>query len=441
MRRFAKILLVLVGVLVLALIGGYWYARPLLLTGTGYAAHNACAVTWVAERTDAQRDLPPNALVPHLATRFDDSGGSATSTVRGLLAAQTAWFTPGYGCTVATERPSLRDASAIAAPNALLAAPARPDRTLDAAVARAFGDHLAPAQKKGLGTRGIVVVRDGVVVAERYAPGFTDRTPQLGWSMAKSVTNLVVGRLVQQGKVSVDDAGLRPEWTDGRREITIDNLMRMTSGLAWDEAYQLGSPITRMLYTEPDMASFVASQPSAHPVGAVQQYSSGSTTLLCSVLAVRAGAGADLMRREIFEPLGLTSAVMEPDAAGTPVCSSYLWATPREWAAIGQFAVDDGVHDGRRLLPQGWLAASTRVESVANVEDPNYAAGWWANKRPDGTLIHPPLPADAYWAQGHDGQFMYVVPSQRLVVVRLGFSPGAADSQLGLVELVAHALR
>lgn len=165
--------------------------------------------------------------------------------------------------------------------------------------------------------------------------------------MSKSVTNLLTGMLVRQGEVSLDDDRLRPEWDDERADISIDHLLRMTSGLAWDETYDLGTPITQMLYAEPDMGDYVASQPAAHEPGTYQQYSSGSTTLLCAILNEKTGTGADLPRRELFAPLGLSSAVLEPDAAGTPVCSSYMWATPRDWAAVGQLALQEG-RVGRR---------------------------------------------------------------------------------------------
>lgn len=414
---------------VAAATGGYWYARPLLLTGTGYAAHNACAVTNVAGRDDPDADLPPNPLVPYLRTRTD--GAATRASVLGVLAARKAWYTEGFGCTVAAAAPSLGPATPVDParnPFTAAAAPA-PSAAVTAALAAAFGDDLPAGPRAALGTRAVVVVHDGRIVAERYADGFDATTPQLGWSMAKSVTNLLTGRLVLQGKVSLTDAGLRPQWTDGRRDITVEHLLRMTSGLEWDETYALGTPITRMLYLEPDMAGYVAAQPLSHRPGTVRQYSSGSTNLLCSVLVERGGAAADLPRRELFAPLGLGSAVWEPDAAGTPVCSSYLWATPRDWAAIGRFALDDGVQDGVRLLPEGWMAASTRVDGVPPGEDAGYGAGWWVNREADGSLVDPLLPADAYWASGHDGQRMVVVPSADLVVVRLGFTPGEDDDR------------
>lgn len=439
-------LLGLAGLLVVALVAGYWWQRPLLMTGTGYAAHNACALEFVAGRDDPATDLPPNPLVPYLrseSARGEDAGsGTVDTTILGVLSGQRAVATPGFGCAVGHGRPELPvPVTVTAATNPLTTAPtpADPGPEIAAALDAAFGDDLDLAARQALGTRAVLVLHDGDLVAERYADGFDASTPQLGWSMAKSVANLLTGRLVAQGLVSLDDAGLRPGWDadDPRSAITIEDLLRMRSGLAWDETYALGTAITSMLYLEPDMAGFVAEQPLAHDVGTYQQYSSGSTNLLCWVLTERAGGDANLPRTQLFAPMGLSSAVLEADASGLPVCSSYLWATARDWATIGQFALADGVWGGQELLPSGWMTQSTTDVPVNAGEEVGYAAGWWVNDLADGSLRYPDLPRDAYWASGHDGQRLYVVPSADLVVVRLGFSPGVAAQDLRANDLVA----
>ncbi len=434
----SRILLLVLVVVLVALVGGYLYAKPLLFTGSGYAAHNACAVTFVAGRSDPAGDLPPNPLVAYLRTDVQPGQNRADSSVLGGLARQRAWHVPGYGCVVAEQAPVFAKTRPAVDPaaNPFAEAPApSPSAEVAAAVATAFGDDLPAEEKQQLGTRAVLVAQGGRLVAERYAPGFNAGTRQLGWSMAKSVTNLLVGRLVNQGKISVTDDRLRPEWSDDRAKITVDDLMRMTSGLEWDETYDLGTPITSMLYLEPDMAGFAASLPLAHPPGTHQQYSSGSTNLLCDVLQDRADAGPELPYEPLLAPLGLSSAIWEPDATGLPVCSSYLWATPRDWAAIGQFALQDGAWQGEQLLPAGWMAESTTARSN-DTDVPGYGAGWYANRLPDGSLADPDLPADTYHASGHDGQMIYVVPSADLVVVRLGFTPNAPDGGNRVAGLV-----
>jgi CubicO group peptidase (beta-lactamase class C family) len=171
----------------------------------------------------------------------------------------------------------------------------------------------------------------------------------------------------------------------------------------------------------------------------VQQYSSGNTNLLCSVLVERTGLGADLPRQLLLGPLGLTSAVFEPDAAGTPVCSSYLWATPRDWAAIGQFALQNGEWNGEQLLPVDWMARTLTVEDVEETDDPGNGMSWRTNAMLDGELRWPGLPEDTYYASGHDGQKLLVVPSEDLVVVRLGFTPDA-DADASIVAFVEEAI-
>ena len=433
-----RVLRALPVVVILLLVGGYWYQRPLLFTGTGYTAHNACAVERISERTDPENDLPPNPLVPWLRTSNNDDGSTKASLIGGR-AAQQAYYTEGFGCTLADDPLELPVATAVspsANPFATSSTPAMaPD--VESAVSKAFGDDLAPSDRAELGTRAIVVVRNGELIAERYGDGFDRETPQLGWSMTKSATNLLVGRLVHDGVISLDDDRLRTEWTDNRADITLEQLLRMTSGLSWDETYDLGTPITRMLYIEPDMGGYVAAQDLAHDPGMYQQYSSGSTTLLCDILLDATGSDANLPRRELFAPLGLSSAILEPDAAGTPVCSSYMWATPRDWAALGQFALQDGNWAGEQLLPEDWMALSTSAVDV-ETEDEGYGAGWWLTRLPDGTVVYDELPADSYFAKGHDGQWIVVVPSADLVVVRLGFTPSLDDE--GVIDLVATLL-
>lgn len=426
-------------VLAIAVTGVYLWQGPILLTGTGYAAHNACAVERVADRDDPASDLPDNPLVPYLEVGSD--GDVTTASILGVGTPQQARYLDGYGCTLASgdlELPAPTAVSSAGNPFADAATSAS-DPELEAAIDRAFGSELSVDAAAALGTRGVVIVKDGELVAERYADGFDAATPQLGWSMSKSVTSLMTGMLVQQGEVSLDDAGLRPEWSDARADITIENLLRMDAGLAWDETYDLGTPITRMLYLEADMGDYVASLPAEAEPGTVQEYSSGSTTLLCDVLAERTGLGADLPRQTIFSALGLSSAVFEPDASGTPVCSSYMWATPRDWAAVGQFALQGGEWNGAQLLPADWMRQSLEVEEYAATGDPGYGMGWRVNEYADGSLRWPELPADTFYASGHDGQKVIVVPSENVVVVRTGFTP-VYDEGAIVTALVADAI-
>ncbi|RBA33879.1 serine hydrolase [Dietzia maris] len=440
-RRKALIAVIaVVALLVAAVVAvGVWY-RPMLLTGTGYAAHNACALHYLVGREDYDTDLPPNPLVPVMRTSVDEEAGTATASVLGVGFRQTARVSE-HGCALGdraagsqfSEPPpplrgdgpqGIRLAEATDAPDEVSSA-------LDEAAAQE-------------GTRGLVVVHRGEILGERYADGFGPDTRQLGWSMAKSVASTLVGRAqVEFPDADLDPAttGLRPEWTDGRSQISLDHLLRMTSGLDWDEEYDLGTSFTRMLFLEPDMAAFAASQPAAHAPGEFRQYSSGTSNIVCDLLHERTGLGPEMAEELLFRPLGMRSAVLEADASGGSVCSSYLWASPRDWARFGQFVLDDGEVDGQRLLPAGWMDYATTGVPAGGEPEP-YGAQWWLNTAGDGTpLRFADLPTDAFWASGHDGQYVVVVPSADLVVVRTGFSPGSTLDAVGVDRLVGEVVR
>ncbi len=296
---------------------------------------------------------------------------------------------------------------------------------MDEVVAGAFSE---PNPRRRRRTYGVLVVQDGVIVAERYACGITQATPMPGWSMAKSVLNALVGILVADGRLRLDQRELVPEWrgADPRSAISLEDLLRMRSGLRFSEAY--GNPwsdVIRMLYRSHDTAAFAASRPLASPPGAVWEYTSGTSNILSRI--VRSTVGDEAYhawpRRVLFDRLGMDSAVLEPDGAGTFICSSYMLATARDWARFGQLFAQDGRHAGQELLPAEWIRFST----TPTPQSPHgrYGAHWWLRLNEDiggGTVDATRLPADAFFAVGHEGQTLSIVPSKRLVVVRLGAS-------------------
>lgn len=282
----------------------------------------------------------------------------------------------------------------------------------------------------GPGMRGIAVVHRGKLIAQQYAPGFTQDTPLLGWSMTKSVTAAIVGILVKDGKLKLDQTGWWPTANppDGREKISIADLMAMSSGLRFNEGYGGVSDVTRMLLLEPDMAAYVSGQPLEHPIGKVWNYSSGTTVFLSSIWQKAAGAESlSLPQRRLFAPLGMRSALIEADARGNLVGSSYMYATAQDWARFGQFLLQDGVWQGQRLLPEGFVAMMAKVAPASKGA---YGQGqvWRWGPRGDSPKDKSPdtafnLPADTFWMLGYDGQSVAIVPSKQLVVVRLGLTP------------------
>ena len=294
-------------------------------------------------------------------------------------------------------------------------------------------------------TRAVVVMHQGKIVAERYAPGFDQDMPLPGWSMAKGVVNALVGILVGQGKLDLDAPVPVPEWQmngDPRREITLDQLMRMKSGLEFSEkASNPFSDVTRMLFTTPDAAAYAANKPLVAKPGTRWNYASGTTNLVSRI--IRHTLGEDDYRqfpyRALFGPLGMRSTQFESDASGTFVGSSFLYAKARDWAKFGLLYCQDGVWLGERILPEGWVYYSTTPVAT----DRQYGAHFWLNiQQKNSTMdLDRPLPADAFHAMGYEGQCVSIVPSQQLVVVRLGLTrKSSAWRQDRFLNLIIDAL-
>jgi CubicO group peptidase (beta-lactamase class C family) len=293
-------------------------------------------------------------------------------------------------------------------------------------------DILTDAQLTGPGMRAVVVVHGGRIVGERYGDGISEKTPLLGWSMTKTVNAALIGTVIRAGKLALADKELFVPWkADGRAAISLADLMAMSSGLQFNEDYGDVADVTRMLFLEPDMAGFTEAKPLAGEVGKVFNYSSGTAVLL-SRLWQNAIGDTDQAREQalawprlaLFDPLGMQSAVLETDEHGTFVGSSYLYATARDWARFGQFLLQDGVWNGAQILPAGFVSWM-REKAPANG---SYGRGQlWLEGPGDegrpGAGDTEGLPSDTFWLEGHDGQTVAVVPSKRLVVVRMGLTP------------------
>lgn len=442
MRRARRLLGILAGLIVLVVVGIYAYAvlvpPTLLRVGAGYSAKIVCSSSALSGRDPAEVlaidvQAPGNPLLKAFTLR--SAAGQVQSAFLRFIAPTGAVARPGLGCAVAPDGDLARAAgqSAPPAPGPSASTSLWPDGEgvdLDghADLAAILGD----AALAGPGMRAIVVVRDGRIVAERYGAGFDARMPLLGWSMTKTVTAALVGTVIGAGKLRLDQDHLLPEWAgDGRAQITVAQLMSMTSGLRFNEDYGDVSDVTRMLYLEPDMAAFAAGQPLVAEPGTRFSYSSGTAVILSRIWQDALGEPATALawpRQALFGPLGMDSAVLETDEAGTFVGGSYLYATARDWARFGQFLLQDGAWNGRQILPRAFVG----LMHTPSAADPVYGQGmlWMAGPAPvmtAGDDLAYGLPADSYWLEGHDGQTVTVVPSAGLVVVRMGLTPAALD--------------
>lgn len=292
-----------------------------------------------------------------------------------------------------------------------------------------------------------MVVYKGRIVGEGYALGFRPDTPLIGWSMTKGIVNALIGILVKEQRLSVKNPAPVPEWqetADPRQGITLEHLLHMTTGLRFNE--DPGNPlsdVTYMLLRVADTAGYAASKPLVSTPGIQWSYSSGNTNILARVIRHTLGDQEyyEFPRRALFDPLGMKSAVIETDPSGTFVGSSLMYASARDWARFGLLYLYDGIWEGERLLPEGWVRYTRTAASAA--PNQKYGALFWL-KVPDeyrGVNSGASLPQDAFHAVGYEGQFVTIIPSKDLVIVRLGLTrdPKAWDHQ-AFVNLVIASI-
>ena len=425
---------------------------------SGLVSHNLCSQVFVtgveAQQAYAESLAPrPSMGLVNWAVRYDvdRTRKQVSTTVAGGFLSR-AVYRDGLGCLVVRgEEPADGSAEIVEGPAPLspqLAGPAvvePTDERLRAVLDRAF---VEPDHAPYRWTKAVIVVHGGQVIAERYAPGYGVDTPLLGYSATKSVINALVGILVRQGKLAVEQAAPVAAWSDTkdrRHAITIDQLLRMTSGLALDESGSPLSPVAQMLYVKRDMGGFAESAGLQAEPGRTWNYTSGNTLVLSNIIRDAVGGHtADVLHfahTELFAPLGMRNVTLEFDATGTPVGSTYMLAPARAWARFGMLYLNDGVIGGRRILPEGWVRYSTTPTL-----DTGYGAGFWTNcvagHIPWSSVLWsiPGAPADSFYARGLLGQYVVVIPSQRLVIARFGVSHGAAQDIEGVGHLVADVI-
>lgn len=432
---------------------------------SGYAAKVAASALFTSQRTlesvleeEMAPDAPLQALVrPFLQYTVDRERKRVTATVLGTSA--TAVFVEGMGCTLLHGDESAVLARARTAPTPpvdprpwplgdSIGDTPLPDgvdgKALDAALRYAFADRDGRTKAR---TRAVVVVHKGRLLAERYAPGYGPQTVLPGWSMTKSLVNALVGLRVQDGALDPNAPLPVPEWQtpgDPRQALRLLDLLRMESGLQWTEDYdQPGSHALRMLFLESDFGGLAARQPLEHEPRTTHRYSSGTTNLLCRVLRATFPDDRSYLayaKERLFVPLGMSSALIEPDASGVLVGSSYGFATARDWARFGQFYLQGGAWNGQQVLSADWVAQARTP--CASSPRGDYGAHVWLNAgNPADPKKRPfdKLPRDLFYLSGFEGQYVVGFPSADLVVVRLGCTKRGGFDLHGFLQKVLTA--
>ena len=384
---------------------------------------------------------------------------SVTGRVWGM-AKRKAIFRKGLGCTLINDidestlrqqvfrlAPPLKDnPDSIPWPDGDLITdsfPADIDHSvLDKAVDHAFSE---PGLGKKRRTRAVIVLYDGKLVAEKYAPGYNQHSIMHGWSMAKSFVSAFIGILVKEGKLNVKERAPVAAWKekDPRHQITLEHLLQQTSGLDFREDYSGYSEVTNMLFNKGDMAGYTESIKLKHKPGTVFNYSSGNSNILSKIVRDKLGDTNyySFPSTMLFQKIGMRSAIFEPDATGTLVTSSYVFATARDYARFGLLYYNNGKWKGEQILPENWVLYS-HTPPDSNIYR-NYGYQFWL-KGLDHHYPHhpnfPDVPNDLYYADGYAYQDIYIIPSKKLVVVRLGLTLDRSFDENGFLREILHSI-
>lgn len=450
MKKRKSILIVFVLLLFFIAAGFLWRIAP---EANGYTAKYLCSLTYTS-RLDPHKAMelyimPMHFLFRGVVPEIDTANNEVTARFFGFLRPRTAVWREGCGCTLLVNNTAEELRSRHDIPNVLhqndttkalwpdgnlvirdsikepINWPAI-DSILDEAMRETTDD-----QALRNNTLALVVAWKGRIIGERYSEGVDKNTSLLGWSAAKSITGSLTGVMVQKHGLDITvPVGLQ-EWEgDVRKGITINHLLRMESGLDFAEDYKPLADATKMLYESADMGVFAAAhKPGANP-GERWEYSSGTSNILADILYTRIGGTPEALHHlaydEFFNRLGITIAVFEHDESDAFVGSSYLFMSALDWLRVCKLYMDDGVWNGERILPKGWVNyALTPAPQSTNA---CYGAHIWLNAAADpADRKLPGLPPDTYYFKGFQGQWIVGIPSKDIMLARLGVTNGAEE--------------
>ena len=416
---------------------GLSYLSAVAKSGAGFKAKTLCSALFISGRTpesvDQQEFNGLHPLLDYISVQIDRAGNQVQASLLGL-GARKAVFRKGYGCTLTSPDKSLADLPALPsvvpakddpiAKGVQTAIPGIDYARLTTALDQAFAE---PQPKDPKRTRAVLVVKDGQLIAERYAPGFGPEMALAGYSMTKTLNGLMLGHLIDQGRLDLKAPAPVPAWQqpgDPRAVITLEQLVWMSSGLGGDEsASNPLSDLVKMIFASDDIILYSNDIPSSKPPGTKFRYSTITSNILSGIIRRTMGENATdyyaLPTNLIFKPLGASSALIEPDAAGTFVGGSFAYASARDWARIGQLLAQNGVWNGQQIIPQGWMAFASQPGPQGQVRQ--YGGQIWLNRpMPDGQLRMPKVPEDLLLMTGQFGQIVAAMPGQNVVIVRLG---------------------
>jgi CubicO group peptidase (beta-lactamase class C family) len=407
-------------ILLIAILGVGIKYFPQLSILNGYAARTACTCKYVLGRDGAgiiNQDLSMSPL-NFAQVSFDENAKSASSTVYGL-STRTAYYTEGVGCILVEGDKAIKV-------NFKTPIDTTDDgyifiNNVDQDIARKVNKVIDPYFKSDGSinedlTRAILVLHKDTLIAERYASDVNQNTKHLGWSMTKSVLATLIQISKEKSLLKFNDKNLFPEWKDERANISIEELLRMSSGLKWEERYDKKSSATDMLFNASDIVK-IAMEPKIEKKE--WEYSSGTTNILGALLKNKINDQnkyLNLPYEWLYRPIGMDQSFIETDEEGNYIYSSYMYGTARDWVRFGRLYLNRGNWLGKQIFSPDWIDFINKETPGSNGR---YGAHFWLNKR---GVKWPDVPHDAYSADGYQGQLVCIIPSKDLVVVRLGLS-------------------
>jgi len=423
--------ILIVSIILLAIIGfaaKYIIDRSMIFTG--YAAKNLASGIFIADRN--KDNLEANdlnfSLVAWANNEVDYKNKIVYSDFFGF-GKQTAIYRKGLGVCLVGDNDNIEELKKQKLN--LLTKPTEFDNTYwpkGSKIRNNIGDFFDKEKlekainntfQKG-NTRSVIVVYDTLAFYEKYAEGFNKNTKILGWSMSKSIASTMIGILQKQNKIDINKPAPVKEWqNDDRQSITTKSILNMTSGIKWNENYGDISEVTLMLYEKTNAAKFAINQPKAYPQDSVWYYSSGSSNILTEIVKRKFDTIKDYWEfpyKELFHKISMYNTIMETDASGNFVGSSYTYATTRDWARFGLLYLKNGIWFGDTIITPEWVSFT---QTAAPNSDGKYGSQFWLNK--SGNEL-PDAPKDIYYADGYQGQRIYIIPSKKIVIVRTGLT-------------------
>lgn len=426
MKIFKRILLLVTVILIIAVVYNY----PKLNMIAGYSAKNTASSVYLGNRTLEFTNSTDNNFSPiNLADdKVNVDEKAATSNVLNLLT-RKAFYRDGLGTVLALDDDDLKKKylspkRAIADNNTPFpyGNASKKDTIFNNVDYQKINKTLAILFDSINQTRAAVVIYKNQIIAERYATGFDKNSKILGWSMTKSIVGTLFGVLEHQQKINVSDKAPIKEWkNDERSNITIHNLLQMNSGLEWEENYDEISDVTKMLFLERDMTKSQIKKPLIGRPNESWYYSSGTTNLLSGILRNQFKTHQeylDFWYKDLIDKIGMNSMTVEADLAGNYVGSSYAWATARDWAKLGVLYLNNGKWNGEQLFTKKWVNYATKPTPTS---EGWYGAQIWLN----AGNRYPNVPKNMYFFSGFQGQNVFVLPDQDLVIVRMGLTKNA----------------